>query len=201
MKNHLILKLLSIVLLVWISWANVAQSETIRSDSKTLFTYLPDNISVQSLRKNCINTDREDGILQCRKLVETIPFDPESWNNLGYKYYHLQNYEEALFAYKQAIDLDSKYSLAWANICGVLGQVESYNLALRACDRALQNDSLWGIDGKALAWDNMGNALFNLGNYQQSLDAFEHALAANPHYYNASINRSIVLNRMKQVAE
>ena len=75
--------------------------------------------------------------------------------------------------------------------------VEWLNLALQDCDRALLNNSHWGSDGEALAWDNKGNILFYLGRYQESLDAFNHALAANPNYSKANINRSIVINHLK----
>lgn len=197
MTGKLFSKLLLIILLLWVSWSNVAKSETLQSTSQNPFLSSQKNITIRNLRKKCISTNGKDSITLCKKLVEVTPSDPESWNNLGYQYYRLQKYREALVAYKQALDLDPTYSLAWANICGVLSQFESYDLALEACDRALQNDSFWGTDGKALAWDNKGNVLFNLGRYQQSLDAFNRALAANPDYHNANINRVIVLSHLK----
>ncbi|MEM9276825.1 MAG: tetratricopeptide repeat protein, partial [Cyanobacteria bacterium P01_F01_bin.143] len=102
-----------------------------------------------------------------------------------------------LIAYKQALDLNPKYSLAWANLCGLLSQVQAYDVALAACDLALLHDSYWGSDGEALAWDNRGNILFYLGDYQESLESFNKALAVNPGYSNANNNRSIVLSHLK----
>ena len=175
----------------------MSQAQAITSENNKLLGDSEPSISVQLLRKNCFYNNGDYGVLACEKLITTTPNDPEAWNNLGYQYYYAEDYQKALFAYKQAIDLNSKYSLAWANICGLLSQVESYDLALQSCDRALLNDSYWGSDGEALAWDNKGNILFYLGRYQESLDAFNHALAANPNYTNASINRSVLLKHLK----
>ena len=200
MKKLFILKLFSVFIILWISWVNVAYSETISSSDNQLLRYSKTDISVQDLRKSCTSSDGIDGILFCQELVKATPSDPESWNYLGYKYYNYQKYKEALLAYGQALDLNPKYSLALANICGLLNKIKSYDLALKACDYALENDSFWGLEGKALALDYKGSILFNLGRYQQSLDAFNSALAANPNYNNASINRSIILNHLKYFA-
>lgn len=200
MKKHFIFKLFLVILILWISWGNIAYSETISSSDDKLLRYSKTDISVKNLRKSCTSSDGIDGILLCQQLVKATPSDPESWNYLGYKYYDFQKYKEALFAYGQALSLNPKYSLALANICGLLSQIRSYHLALKACDRALENDSSWGFEGKALALDNKGKVLFNLGRYQQSLDAFDSAIAANPNYKNASINRSILLKHLQYFA-
>ena len=200
MKKQFIFKLFSVFIILWINWVNVAYSETISSSNNQLSRYSKTDISVQDLRKSCTASDGIDGILFCQELVKATPSDPESWNYLGYKYYNYQKYKEALLAYGQALDLNPKYSLALANMCGLLSKIKSYDLALKACDYALEKDSFWGLEGKALALDHKGNILFNLGLYQQSLNAFDSALAANPNYDNASINRSIILNHLKYFA-
>ena len=197
MKKQLIINVLSVLLILYISCINMSQAQAIIPKTHKLSGSSEPSILVQFFRKNCYLHNGDYGVQMCEKLVASTPNDPEAWNNLGYQYFHVKKYKKALFAYKQALDLNPKYSLAWANICGLLSQVESYDLALQACDRALLNGSHWGSDGEALAWDNKGNILFYLGRYQESLDAFNHALAANPNYSNANINRSVVLNHLK----
>ena len=197
MKKQLIAKIISVLFILWISSINIPQAQAITSENNKLSGYSEPSISVQLLRKNCFFYKGDYGVLACEQLVKSTPNDPEAWNNLGYKYYFVEEYQKALFSYQQALNLNPKYSLAWTNLCGLLSNIESYDLALQACDRALLNNSYWGSDGEALAWDNKGNILFYLGRYQESLDAFNHALAANPNYANANINRSVVLNHLK----
>jgi len=101
-------------------------------------------------------------------------------------------------AYDHALMLSPDYSLALANRCGVLSQLEDYDQALVSCGLALQGDGRWGAQGSALAWNNQGNALFILKQYKASLRAFEKAIRVNPGINDAWYNRSIVLSQLQQ---
>ena len=65
---------------------------------------------------------------------ESILFDPEdavSWNKLGYIYYKLNRYDEAVYAYNEALHLDSKASsgTVWGNLIDAYNDLEQYDKA------------------------------------------------------------------------
>ncbi|MEO1591766.1 MAG: tetratricopeptide repeat protein [Cyanobacteria bacterium J06632_22] len=130
--------------------------------------------------------------------VAANPQNPTAWNNLGQLLFFIGQTPEALLAYDHALMLNPDYSLVLANRCGVLSQLESYQMALQSCDMAIEIDHLWGAQGAALAWDNRGDVLFRLEDYQASLASFDQALAVNPDYQNARRNREVVLAQLEK---
>ncbi|MEM9809065.1 MAG: tetratricopeptide repeat protein [Cyanobacteria bacterium P01_D01_bin.56] len=124
-----------------------------------------------------------------------------AWNNVGQQLFALERYSDALLAYNHALLIRPEYSLVLANRCGVLSQMGEYSQALASCDLALKVNHHWGVNGSALGWDNRGNVLFNLEQYQEALDSFEKALIYNPGYENARRNRQIVLTQLDQATD
>ncbi|MBE7385462.1 MAG: tetratricopeptide repeat protein [Leptolyngbya sp. SIO1E4] len=135
------------------------------------------------------------------RAVMTNPLSAAAWNNLGHQLFSLDHYTEALTAYDHALFIEPDYSLGLANRCGVLSKLGEYAQALVSCELALEKNRHWGIQGAALAWDNRGDALFNLRRYEESLRSFEQALAINPNYQNARRNRAIAQYQLGQVPE
>ncbi|MBF2002159.1 MAG: tetratricopeptide repeat protein [Synechococcales cyanobacterium M58_A2018_015] len=149
----------------------------------------------------CFGLSGQAGIAACRCAIAANPRDAAAWNNLGQKLFRLQRYTDALVAYDHALLIHPNYSLGLANRCGVLSQLGEYDQALASCDLALAGDGHWGVQGSALAWDNRGDALFNLKRYSEALSSFERALHVNPNYFNAQRNRAIVLQQLEQNSE
>ena len=133
--------------------------------------------------------------------VVTNPMNSGAWNNLGYQLFRSNHYEEALLAYDHALRIEPDYSLGLANRCGVLSKLGKYDQALLSCKFAIEKDQHWGEQGAALAWDNQGDALFNLQRYQEALKSFEQAIALNPSYLNARRNWAIVQHQLSQISE
>ena len=133
--------------------------------------------------------------------IAAQPGNATTWNNLGQKLFVSGQYADALVAYDHALLLAPDYSLVLANRCGVLSQLRKYTQALVSCNLALKGNKQWGAQGAALAWNNRGDALFNLERYQESLYSFEQALAINPGYQNAQHNRAIVIYQLEQIAK
>jgi superkiller protein 3 len=62
---------------------------------------------------------------------------------------------------------------------------------IAAYDRALQikpNDYE--------AWNNRGNALFNLGRYEEAITCYDRAIEIKPDYHLASHNRGTALRKL-----
>ena len=149
------------------------------------------------------NTLNKVSLLKIEDIYHAVisnPFDVIAWNNLGHRLFDLDHYEEALAAYDHALLIDPDYSLILANRCGVLSILGEYGQALESCDLAIKKDQKWGRQGAAIAWDNQGDALFNLERYQESLESFEIALLINPNYQNAKRNREIVQYQLGQIS-
>ena len=133
-----------------------------------------------------------------KAVIALNPTSDIAWNNLGQKLFVAQQYAGALRAYDHALVISPDYSLALANRCGVLSQLENYDQALVSCDMALKGDGRWGAQGSALAWNNRGDALFNLKKYKASLRAFEKAILIDPDLKGAWYNRALALSQIQQ---
>ncbi len=130
--------------------------------------------------------------------------------------------ETALKNFQSAIDLRSKYSVAWKGRGDALYSLERYLAALIAYDRSIQinpqNSQAWKGRGDTLyrlerfeaaltsynkslqiqannadSLNRKGRALYKLERYQEALAAQEAALKIRPNYARALSDRGIVL--------
>ena len=139
------------------------------------------------------------GLETWTQAIANDPNNPMAWNNLGQSLFAQEQYEKALVAYDHALLIKPTHSLALANRCGVLSQLAHYDQALTSCDLALDGDGQWGVIGSALAWNNRGDVLFNLEQYQASLRSFEKALLVKPDLQTAWHNRAVVLSQLENL--
>lgn len=138
----------------------------------------------------------EDGVDACNLAIKFYPTDENLWNQRGEKLFTLGRYEEALISYNHALLINPEFSLVLANRCGVLSALEKYSQALISCEFALKGNQVWGEMGEALAWNNQGDVLFNLGRYQESLASFDRALAIVPDNQSIQHNRELVIQQL-----
>lgn len=76
-----------------------------------------------------------------------------------------------------------------------------YKAVIATCDRAIQGDQDWGNASIARAWNNLGYAQDELGNYGAALEAYEAALAENPEHLGVLNNKAIALENLQRYAE
>lgn len=76
-----------------------------------------------------------------------------------------------------------------------------YKAVVATCDRAINGDQDWGNTTIARAWNNLGYAQDELGNYGAALDAYEAALAADPAHVGVWNNKAIALENLQRPAE
>lgn len=69
-----------------------------------------------------------------------FPTDKKLWNNEGFAFYNLGQYQDALNSYNQAIKLDENYTTALINKGGTLYKLEKYQDAVDAYTKALETD-------------------------------------------------------------
>ncbi len=111
-----------------------------------------------------------------KTLIALYPDDSATHVNLGRTYQQTGRVPEALAEYREAIRIDPKFILAYANV-GVtyLYQMGDVSSALPVCGRILELDP-----GNAWAQDCLGMSYFAKNELPQAQAAFEKAVAANP---------------------
>ncbi|MBD2138000.1 tetratricopeptide repeat protein [Anabaena sp. FACHB-1237] len=102
-----------------------------------------------------------------------------SWNYQGVALSKLGQKEAARNSFNWATKLNPDYSLAWTNTCVYLYEIGEFKTALNACDRALEANQFWGSSNAALGWANRGKVTQAMGLYDESLMAYNKAIAFN----------------------
>ncbi|MGH2495018.1 MAG: tetratricopeptide repeat protein [Ktedonobacteraceae bacterium] len=144
------------------------------------------------------------------------------WMNTGFDYYREKRYEEALSAYKQALQYNTRDVLAFVWLAEVLNQLERDEEALLVCQHALDlnashveayvvkvkalmklqyNERAMETCEQALAFDPeeptlyqiKGDILTDSQRYQEALIAYTQALQLNPNQGAARIYNSLAI--------
>jgi predicted O-linked N-acetylglucosamine transferase (SPINDLY family) len=100
----------------------------------------------------------------------------------------------ALRSFTRATEVTPDSADAWAELAYTLWQVQRYNAALDAVERALRLDPKSG-----LALVAQGNALLNLGQCAESVAAFRAALAIDPDHRVARSNLLLALAYVPEI--
>ena len=131
--------------------------------------------------------------------------DAQIWTERGVILEILGKYEQAIDSLQWALQINPNYDLALAHNCATLNRlsenqenqdatVAGYESALKACEQALQaNDGQWEVEFAAYIWNQRGNALIGLGEYQEALNAIERAIVLQPDSADAWSDRAVAL--------
>jgi len=123
-----------------------------------------------------VEHDLEKAVRYHKTLLAIYPGYPMAYSDLSWVYNRMGRYEESIAAAKEAIRLDPRLLIAYANLAGVqLYQQGDVKSALETCQRAVQVDPhyAWG-------YDCVGWALLGKGDWAQAQSAFEKAVQFNP---------------------
>jgi tetratricopeptide (TPR) repeat protein/DNA-binding winged helix-turn-helix (wHTH) protein len=123
-----------------------------------------------------VEHDLEKAARYHKALLAIYPEYPLAYSNLSWVYNRMGRYEESIAAAKEAIRLDPRLLIAYANLAGVqLYQQGDIKSALETCRQAVQVDPhyAWGHDC-------MGWALLGKGAWADAQSAFEKAVQYNP---------------------
>ena len=141
-----------------------------------------------------------------------------------------RNYEEALVAYDEALNIDPKHFQSLFNKAVVLQMLGRVGDALTCYDKALEvnaNDAeIWGNRGIALRslgrteeaiesyhkglginpadsalWSNMGIALRSVGRVKEAIESYDKAIEINPQDAGVWSNKGVVLGSMGLLKE
>jgi tetratricopeptide (TPR) repeat protein len=116
------------------------------------------------------------------QLVENAPQNSIDWNELGNSYTSTKNFDNAIEAYKKAIDMNPGYGQPYSNLGFIYYCLGKYEVAIQ-----LYKDSIDRLDTKTekvISWNKLGDCYRRLGDYENALVAYqkgsEMAPAINP---------------------
>ena len=123
-----------------------------------------------------------------RRAVELQPQHARAHNNLGSVLHMQGRLEAALTAYRRALDLDPGLPQANQNYASI---VRDTGALARAADR-LPAATPRAHPNDAMAFNDLGNTLRELGRHDEALAAYARALALDPDLAEAHFSRSFV---------
>ncbi len=150
--------------------------------------------------------------------------------NRGKTLSSLKRYEQALAAYKRAIELKPDYADAWKNQGDALYNIKKYSEAIESYDKAIQIEpdyvEAWTSRGtvlkarkqyeeaiasfdealkiepdNAVAWKGKGDALMGVPRYEAAIAAYDRAVEFQPNYWEAWYNRGWALHNLQRYEE
>jgi cytochrome c-type biogenesis protein CcmH/NrfG len=127
---------------------------------------------------------------------QTVPLAPdcqtaEEWFDLGCDHEDAGRFEEAVTAYRQALQLGGPDANRCFNLANVLFALGKLDAAAERFRQAVELDS-----GFSEAWNNLGNVLAELGERGEAVEAYQKALALEPDYADAHYNLADTLEQM-----
>ncbi len=106
----------------------------------------------------------------------------------GFKLQSLQNHEEAVASFDQAIALQADFAEAYNGRGIALKGLGQFDAAIASYDRALAIKPDF-----AQVWFNRALVLQDLERYEEAIESYDRAVAANPRYALAYCGRAIML--------
>lgn len=115
--------------------------------------------------------------------TELEPLNPEPWSNLGLCLSRTGKLVDARTVLEHALDMAPGYAPALINLCPVYQYLGEHELQLEKAAEAVKLQS-----GSALAFNNLGTALLDLGRLSEAKVAFEASRSIEPGNFEAGFN-------------
>ncbi len=112
------------------------------------------------------------------QLVENTPQNSSDWNELGNSYTSLKKYDNAIEAYKKAIEMDPKYGQPYSNLGFIYYRLRKYDFAILLYKKSI--DLLDTPEDKAVSWNRLGDAYRLLRDYGNAMAAYQKSIEIAP---------------------
>ncbi len=134
--------------------------------------------------------------------AETLaPNNAEIHNELGLVYKGLEVYDLSIKHFKRALELNPDFSEAQNNLGAVYFLLREWDQAILCFQKAASNLM---YKTPYFAYENMGEAYYNKGEYQQAVESYKKSIASAPEYPGSRLKLAqlyIILERHDEAAE
>lgn len=113
------------------------------------------------------------------------------WNEMGNVYFSSGAYDDAILAYRQAIELDSQFAWAYSNLALTLVQKGSFEEAILLYDRSIA--LFKNAKDKAVTWNRLGNLYRRQQDYDNAILAYQTADELDPDNATLSLRSRFTL--------
>ena len=129
------------------------------------------NISIEDLQR--INPEATFSVNSPIKVqfVENTPRDAIDWNELGNSFASSKKLDNAIEAYKKAIEMNPKFGHPYCNLGFVYYRLGKYDEAVSLYKKSIE--LLDNLEDKAISWNRLGDAYRRLGDYGNALSAYQ----------------------------
>ena len=110
--------------------------------------------------------------------IKLAPNDVELYNNLGIELYHNDNFDDAIAAFRRAIELgsnDATNATLYNNLGAALLEKKNFDDAIAAYHRAIELDP-----NNEEPYNNLGNTLQKYSNFDDAIVAYHRAIELDP---------------------
>jgi tetratricopeptide (TPR) repeat protein len=118
----------------------------------------------------------------------------EQWFKKGYDYNEQKDYDNTIYAYTKAVELNPQYLKAYTNRGNAYFCKGQYDLAIADYHKAIELNPQ-----DPLAYNNRGLAYYSKGQYDLAIDDYNKAIQINPEYEDAYNNRGVTYNNKDQL--
>jgi tetratricopeptide (TPR) repeat protein len=119
-----------------------------------------------------------EAITEYKAALELRPREPGVLNNLGLAYALSGDHDAAIQAYEQAVATGSASPKLHNNLGVAYAHRQRYAAALESFKKATDEPR---------AYNNLGTALFSMGDPKQAVACFERAIELNPQFYEKAV--------------
>lgn len=127
---------------------------------------------------------------------QTDKLKADLWIEQGQLFAVKNQYQEAINAYNNALQIKPDYHFAWKGKGDALLDLGKYEEAIAAYEQAI----IIKPDYYS-AWNNKGIALKNLGMYEEAVAAYNQVLKLQPYYHDIWYNKGVALQSLKRYEE
>jgi cytochrome c-type biogenesis protein CcmH/NrfG len=110
-----------------------------------------------------------------QKWIKSEPENAWSWYGLGVACYHLDRYNDAIRAYRQAVGIDPEHDRVWCGMGFAYNHLKRYDDAIEALRQAVRINPEY-----ADAWYGLGIAYGFLKRYGDAIEALRQAVKIEP---------------------
>ena len=136
------------------------------------------NIYKKALQENEIGVSSPPKNPVTFQLVENTPQNSIDWNELGNSYTNSKKIDNAIKAYKRAIEMNPKYGQPYCNLGLIYYRLGKYDVAVLLYKKSIE--LLDAQEDKAVSWNRLGDAYRRLGDYGNALAAYQNGSELAP---------------------